>query len=329
MQEREQTTRIKRPAVDVDEVPDVISGFPASVTCERRSNHRAGGSYSSVSGFGVTIFLPLTSLAMLICSPNLQKPYTSVDDLSDIDLTMSALDDLRAMVQFAEQVFDAGQFAAGDHVGFVQDNDVGEFDLVDHEIGDSALVLRHDIVAPRREQIRRLEVMKHGESVDDGASELNGQPVARKISPFSSSYRKRRDSRSIQSRKLLQPSNLSQTLERRQGALVEPLGPFAHGGDLLREPYVEGLSDLLGLADAAALDDDVVELGQLGEPDELLEQIAAQRAADAPILQRDDLFFGLLERVRVADQGRVDVDAAQSVHRVNQMALFLSLYERD
>ena len=77
---------------------------------------------------------------------------------------------------------------------------------------------------------------------------------------------------------------------------------------LLGQSGIERLSDLLGLADTTAFDDDVVELLELRKANELLEEVAAKGAANAPILHRDDLLVGLCEGVCLLDQGCVDID---------------------
>ena len=81
-----------------------------------------------------------------------------------------------------------------------------------------------------------------------------------------------------------------------------------HTVHLLREPGVKRLGHLLRLANAAALDDDVVERLELREAHELLEQVPPQRAAYAAVLERHDLFFGLAEVVRFLNERGVDVD---------------------
>lgn len=53
---------------------------------------------------------------------------------------------------------------------------------------------------------------------------------------------------------------------------------------MLGETVIKRLSYLLWLADATALDDDVVKGLELGQTDELLEEVAAEGAADAAIL---------------------------------------------
>lgn len=83
--------------------------------------------------------------------------------------------------------------------------------------------------------------------------------------------------------------------------LVKPHVSLRHGLHLLRKPLVKCLGHLLRLADAAALDDDVVEVLELRKADELLEEVAAEGAADAAVLEGDDLFLGLGEAVGLLD----------------------------
>jgi hypothetical protein len=78
---------------------------------------------------------------------------------------------------------------------------------------------------------------------------------------------------------------------------------------LLREPHVEGLGDLFGLADPAAFDYHVVELGEFGEAHEFFEEVAAESAADAAVLEGDYFALCAGEAVAAADCGGVDVDS--------------------
>lgn len=79
---------------------------------------------------------------------------------------------------------------------------------------------------------------------------------------------------------------------------------------MLSKSRVKRLSNLLRFTDTTALDDDVVKLLQLCKTNELLEQVATEGAADASVLESDDLFLGLGEVVGLLDEGGVDVDAA-------------------
>ena len=98
--------------------------------------------------------------------------------------------------------------------------------------------------------------------------------------------------------------NLEHVIIQTRSTLQRP-----HSIHLLRKPRVKRLSNLLRLTDTTALDDYVVKLLQLGKTDELLEQVAAEGAADASVLEGDDLFLGLGEVVGLLDEGGIDVDA--------------------
>ena len=76
------------------------------------------------------------------------------------------------------------------------------------------------------------------------------------------------------------------------------------------EARVKRLSNLLRLADAATLNDNVVKFFQLRETDQFFEKIAAQSAANTSILKSNDLFFRLGEAMRLFDQCGVNVDTA-------------------
>lgn len=83
--------------------------------------------------------------------------------------------------------------------------------------------------------------------------------------------------------------------------LIKAHVPLRHSLHLLRKPPVKRLGHLLRFANAAALDDNVVKALQLREANELLEEIAAEGAADAAVLEGDDLFLGFREAVGLFD----------------------------
>jgi len=69
-----------------------------------------------------------------------------------------------------------------------------------------------------------------------------------------------------------------------------------------------------GLGDAARLDEEVVETSGAGEPRDLLQQVVAQRAADAAVGHLDQLLVDAAEGAGPgAHQRRVDVDLAHVV----------------
>jgi hypothetical protein len=72
------------------------------------------------------------------------------------------------------------------------------------------------------------------------------------------------------------------------------------------------------LADSGAFDDDVFDFLGPGQTGQLRQQIAAQGAADAAILELDEFFLGLGDFV-VGDQGGVDVEAVRSVKPCRQV----------
>lgn len=85
------------------------------------------------------------------------------------------------------------------------------------------------------------------------------------------------------------------------------------GTHLIRKTRVKRLGNLLRLADAAALYNDVVKLLELGDPHELLEQISSEGAADASILQCNDFLIGLCKLMGLFDERGIDIDATTDV----------------
>lgn len=79
---------------------------------------------------------------------------------------------------------------------------------------------------------------------------------------------------------------------------------FHHGGTEFRS---ERLCDLHGFADSSTFNNDVVDFLGPCQTCQLRQQIAAQSAADAAILELDELFFRLGDFV-VSDQGCIDVE---------------------
>ncbi len=80
-------------------------------------------------------------------------------------------------------------------------------------------------------------------------------------------------------------------------------------------PEVEGGSDGQRFRDAGRFDQQVVEPFAFGERTHLLQQIVAQRAADAAVGHLDELFVSPREvRTAISHQVGVDVDLAHVVH---------------
>ena len=76
----------------------------------------------------------------------------------------------------------------------------------------------------------------------------------------------------------------------------------------------ECLCDGFGLADAAGLDDDVVETFGTHQLVDLLDEIGLQRAADATVLQGDEAVVFLSHNAAFLDEVGVDVYFADVVH---------------
>ena len=197
------------------------------------------------------------------------------------------------------------------HIHLVKDDNIRKLNLIHHEIRHSPLILQLDIITTGREHVVRLKIVVDREGVNH------------------------RD-RGIQAGKLLQPTSClpitevstclskdstqngeapdySQSPQNPHHILIQTPLPTRQGIHLLGQALVKGLGNLLGLADAAALDDNVVELLELGEAQQLLKEVAAERAADAAVLQGDDLFLRLSQTVGLLDQGGVDVDSSPVV----------------
>ena len=77
---------------------------------------------------------------------------------------------------------------------------------------------------------------------------------------------------------------------------------------MLRQPCIEGFSNLFRLTDPAALDNYIVEFLKLGKADQFFKEISAESTADAAILESDDLFLGLGKAMGLFDERGVDVD---------------------
>ena len=76
----------------------------------------------------------------------------------------------------------------------------------------------------------------------------------------------------------------------------------------------DGLGDGLGLADAAGLDDDIVELVVGGKLGELLDEVGAQRAADASVLEGHQVVLvAAAHDAALLDELGVDVHFAQVI----------------
>jgi hypothetical protein len=90
-------------------------------------------------------------------------------------------------------------------------------------------------------------------------------------------------------------------------------GEVAEGGAVFAGEG-EGGGDRHRLGDAAGLDQQVVEAALAGQPRDLLQQVLAQGAADAPVGHLDQPLLGAGERrAAAADERGVDVDLAHVI----------------
>ena len=76
----------------------------------------------------------------------------------------------------------------------------------------------------------------------------------------------------------------------------------------------DGLGDGFRFANAAGLDDDVVEFLACGDFHQLLDQVVFQRTADAAVLQGDQALVLLAHDAALLDQVRIDVHFADIIH---------------
>ena len=84
--------------------------------------------------------------------------------------------------------------------------------------------------------------------------------------------------------------------------------PVRNKNKLTRNVDAERLGNLRGLGDPGGFHDDGVELALGREVRDGLDEVGAQRAAHAPVLQLHQPRFVAIQRAGVADQGAVDVE---------------------
>ena len=129
----------------------------------------------------------------------LDVKHASVDNLFDRNFAIIALDHLRPMIELLDQTADRVPTSPIHSIDLVQHNNIRKLDLINHEIRHSPFILRSNIVATRGKQIHSLEIMKHRERINHGASR-------------------------IQASELLEPTRFLQALEHRYRALVQAIG---------------------------------------------------------------------------------------------------------
>jgi hypothetical protein len=80
-----------------------------------------------------------------LCQLNIE--HASIDNLSHRNFAIVALNDLSAMVQLLDQAANGVAARSIHSIDLVQNNNVCELDLVDHEVRNGSFVFRSDIVS--------------------------------------------------------------------------------------------------------------------------------------------------------------------------------------
>ena len=205
-------------------------------------------------------------------------------------------DDLGTRVELRQRGLDGEGVVAGHEVALVEDDEVGELDLRDEELRDAPVAVRVGRLAARftiaeslQEIGGRREVAVERGGVDDG------------------------DAR-VEARDLLQGGRTPQGFDR--GGELSGL-PRVHVSRIVgraRHVDPESLGNLHGLRHPGGFHDDGVELALGGEVRDGLDEVGAQRAAHATVLQLHQARFVGIERARVPHQGAVDVERRDVVH---------------
>ena len=97
-------------------------------------------------------------------------------------------------------------------------------------------------------------------------------------------------------------------------------------GDILRTEChhrTDSLCDRCGFADAARLDDDIVEALHVNDVAQLVDKVHLQRAADAAVLQSHQTVVLLVHHSTLLDEVGVDVHLADIVHDNGELNAFL------
>lgn len=202
-----------------------------------------------------------------------------------------------------------------------QEGKVGELlvHLVYHQIRYGAFIFGVNTLfsPPIRDEFGRREVLEEVESVHDSDQGVELDDFLETAQICSVYYKSVPiQHRPDDQRGLSAAPELNGDIHLLQDPLVVLLslhraivGSIYHGlGELLGER----LGHLHRLADARALDQDVLAFAGAREPRKLLEQIAPERVADAPVLHLDQAFLRLRDDVAF-DQGGVDVERGHVV----------------
>ena len=199
-------------------------------------------------------------------------------------------ENLRGWVERRDGLFDGHQVMPLHEVALVQDDEVGELDLLRQELRHETLAVFHllrlaartGFVAETLDEIcGGHEVSVERVRVDDGHAR-------------------------IEACHLLQRGGAVQRLnDARDGFFIARIRVGREG--FLGDVDAEHLGDLRGLGNATRLDDDDVEAARAGEIGEGLDEVRAQGAAHAAVLELHDLVH-VVQRASVSDEGRVDVE---------------------
>lgn len=89
------------------------------------------------------------------CPRFFQVEQAGANDLRNIDSPINCAYDFCSSIERLYEALNLGQclLIILEHIRFVQNNDFSKFDLVNHKMGDRALVLGDDIIAPIGQEI--------------------------------------------------------------------------------------------------------------------------------------------------------------------------------
>ena len=191
----------------------------------------------------------------------------SGEHFAKVHVGIGGLDDDRLFIEFPDDLFALVLLLLGNEVTLVEKDDVGEFDLLRKEMEHRSAVV--GIFFPFALEILRGDLPAVEVSLESAAVNYGDARVK--------------------------------------------LGHAAHIRNVCRgiwdhvfEREGEQLGDLHGLADAGALDDQVVELLLGRELDDLLHDFRSECAANASVRKLDELIF-LGHVLRIRDELRVDI----------------------
>lgn len=95
----------------------------------------------------------------------LQIEGSGVEDLLDIHASVAGAQNLGPAIHGLDGPFDTLQGLVIHYVRLVQDDDVCELDLIDHEVRDRSLVLGNDVGVSVGQKVCRFEIRKHGKCI--------------------------------------------------------------------------------------------------------------------------------------------------------------------